>query len=456
MRCARVGLILLGALAGCAQLDPAGAAPTPVRVEGPPIGERVDVQPWWQQLSDPQLQRLIGQAMAGSPDAEQAQARLAQARAGLALAQANSRPQLNLQSAVERQRQSGRVADDPTQPISSRYTVDAQVAWQLDLVGRNAQAQQAAQSLLQAAEHDASGARAALVASVVQQYSELALAEAEAVLAAQALELTQAQARTQAQLLAAGRSTRQAADAEAVNLAQAEQQLRATQHRRRQAVAQLALLCGAQATAFDLSPAAADLLAQAPRPMAQLPAAVVAQRADVQAAWQRWLASSHESERTRLERFPSLTLTSGAGWLSDSFRRWLSSGSSTWLLGVRASLPLLDGGRLRAGAAQAQAQADGLGADYRRTVLLALQETAQALSQQQLADEQVQLSTHRLEQTQRRTQDAQALLQSGRGSRPQLHEAQLQQAQADTELRRAQAQRLQAAAQLSRALGQGA
>jgi multidrug resistance efflux pump len=49
-----------------------------------------------------------------------------------------------------------------------------------------------------------------------------------------------------------------------------------------------------------------------------------------------------------------------------------------------------------------------------------------------------------------------ALPQSGCGSRPQLHEAHLQQAQADTELRRAQAQRLQSAAQLSRTLGLGA
>jgi NodT family efflux transporter outer membrane factor (OMF) lipoprotein len=448
------------ALAGCAQLDAPGAAPQAVVAEGRFEPGDLPASAGWQALPDAQLRQLLQQALDRSPDAATAAARLAEARAALAASEAAARPQLALNASAEHQRDPRRppgAEPTPRQRLTnSRLSLGAEAQWAPDLFGRERLAQQAALARLDAAAQDAAGSRASLVASVVQRYVELARAEADAALLRWQIRLLTEQVEARETLLVAGLLPRRAVEAEALALAEAEQQARDARHRREQARAQLALLCGAQASTFELEAAEPALLEQAPPRLASTPTAVLAARADVQAAWQRWLAAGVDAEAARRDRFPRLSFGGSGGLLADGLGRWLRSDAINWLGGVRVSLPLFDGGRLRANIAQAQAAADERGVDYRRTVLQALQEVAQALDAQTQTDERWQLARSRQARHADWVEQQDTLHRAGRLSALALREAQAQLIAAEQALVEAQAARWLAAAELQRALGQGA
>jgi outer membrane protein TolC len=186
---------------------------------------------------------------------------------------------------------------------------------------------------------------------------------------------------------------------------------------------------------------------------AGLQAAEIAARADVQAAWQRLLATHHEAARLRLERFPRLTLTGSGGWASAAFRQWIGGSTLGWTLGLRLNLPLLDGGRLGAQVQQAQAQALEREADYRKTVLQALFEVHQALLQVELADTEVDIAGRQLA---RRSADLETLERrraAGLTDRLALADAERARIQGEEELLRARRARALAVVTLHRALG---
>jgi outer membrane protein TolC len=119
---------------------------------------------WWQRYGDPQLDALIGEALAGSPNMRLAQARLDQARAQAQVAGATLRPQVNAGASVNRQRFSENYIFPP--PIGgSSYTttqLDLNASYDVDFWGRNRAAYEAAVGRARAAEAESFAARLVL------------------------------------------------------------------------------------------------------------------------------------------------------------------------------------------------------------------------------------------------------------------------------------------------------
>lgn len=131
---------LLLSLGGCVSSD--YQVPAQLTADQPlPAQYQLEATParWWQQLNDPQLMRLLQQAGAQNASLLAASANIKRYAALQSDAADNDLPQLTATAGIERSQQ----GKDGV--ISSRYQQGASLAWQLDLSGAVALAEQAAQ-----------------------------------------------------------------------------------------------------------------------------------------------------------------------------------------------------------------------------------------------------------------------------------------------------------------------
>jgi NodT family efflux transporter outer membrane factor (OMF) lipoprotein len=356
---------LLAALAACTTAPPAAppvstAIPAVWRSPLPHGGSTAALNSWWQAFSDAQLARLIERAQGQSPTLAQAAARRRQAEAGAAQARAALLPQLSASAQVQR-------ANDVT-GTSTLRSAQFNASWEIDLFGsqRAAAAAEAAQA--NAATADWHAARVSLAADVAQAYVQLRLAQAREESAELDTRFAEQIAGWARQQQAAGLFS--ASDAALLNTERAAAAAARSQWRAEAQIAlqTLALLCGERGDtlAAELAPPAVategfDLRRAQPQPPAfdvtALPAELLAQRPDLAAAHQRWLAAAQQQRSVEAQRWPQLSLSAMAG---ETRLRvgGATSNVSVWAFGPSLSLPLFDGGLRAARSEAAQAAAD--------------------------------------------------------------------------------------------------
>lgn len=340
---------------------------------------------WWQALGDPQLDRLVADALAGNPTLAAALARQREAGSFLAGAEAARRPQLTGDASVQRQRLSDAYIIPPPWGGSTRNIGQAQLnlGWDLDFWGRQAAAVDQARAAAGAAALDHAAARLALAGSVVQTYIELAragqrLATAQAELERRGQALALVRLRVQNQL-----DGERAAHRAEIQEAQARQELALAGAQREALLHACALLAGRGADYYaTLQPPRLALEASLPLP-ATLPADLLARRPDILAAQVRIDAAMAGREVARTAFYPDIDLMGLAGLQAIDLDRFFSSDAVTYGVGAAVHLPIFDGGRLRAAYAGASARADAAIADYNQAVLGAVRETADALTRVQ-------------------------------------------------------------------------
>mgnify|MGYP001233842420 CR=1 FL=1 len=111
---------------------------------------------------------------------------------------------------------------------------------------------------------------------------------------------------------------------------------------------------------------------------AGIPAELISQRPDLQAALQRVEAADYRVAAAIADRFPSISLSGGYGSLRQDVTAGLIKGEFWSLLGNLA-MPLVDGGRRRAEVDRKEAALREAVANYQQKVLTAFQEVEDAL-----------------------------------------------------------------------------
>jgi outer membrane protein, multidrug efflux system len=359
---------LVALLTACVTAPPA-TPPTPAAIPAawrsplPHGGSTAALNQWWQAFDDAQLARLIERAQAQSPTLAQAAARRRQAEAGAAQARAGLLPQVGASAQAQRGRALNGVPGDSTQ-ISGGFNA----SWEIDLFGGQRAAAAAGAAEATAATADWHAARVSLAADVAQAYVQLRLAQARE-------ESAELDTRFAEQIAGWGRQQHQAglisaSDAALLNTERAVAVASRSQWRAEAQVAlqTLALLCGerAEALAAELAPPAIDTTgfdirrSQPKVPgfdVAALPAQLLAQRPDVAAAHQRWIAAVQQQRSAEAERWPQLSLAAMAGESRLRVGGVTSSGSS-WSFGPSLTLPIFDAGLRKARVQGAEAAAD--------------------------------------------------------------------------------------------------
>lgn len=368
---------------GCASLPPpaprAAIVQSGLGLSG--IAVAPATQGWWKSLDDPQLDRLIEQALRTNPGLQQAGARLRLAQAQAAAAHAAELPAAKFDAGETRLK----IPSGFPTALDSGQTVwagdlGALLSWDLDLWGKQADAVAQARALLQAANLDLEHARLLLTGALVQAYIDLYRSYAFAEIAEQAqaqrlkiLELTRKR-------LVAGLDTRvELREAEGA-VPQARVALMQAQSAQALAIHELVALCGRGADAYaGIGRPRLNPDAVLPLP-ADLPLNLLARRPDVIAARARVAAADSAQRAAKAAFYPSVSLSALAGFASFSLSDLIGASSFGYGAGPALSLPLFDGGRLRAQYRGAEARLDAAVGAYNDTVIAAIHQAADQIS----------------------------------------------------------------------------
>ncbi|RJF92465.1 efflux transporter outer membrane subunit [Noviherbaspirillum saxi] len=375
-------------VAGCAQLPEMGPAPilkgvdaflTADSFKAPAANWPQDH--WWSAYGDSQLDSLIEEALAGSPDMAAASARLQQAEALTRVAGSAGKPQASANASVTEDKLSYNYLT-PSEVIPrgwndyGRATLD--LRWELDFWGKNRAALAAATSELEASRAELAQARLLLASGIAANYAELSRLYANRETAEKSVELRSKTAALFAERFKNGLENQGGAREADARLAAAEGALLALDEQIALQRNRLAALLGAGPDrglkiakpvlkfnrAFGLpEQAGADLLGRRPD--------VVAARlvADAQAS---------RIDQKKAEFYPNVNLMAFVGVQSLGINMLDNSGSAIGSVGPAISLPIFTAGRLQGELRGAQARYAQAVANYNGTVSRAMQEVADA------------------------------------------------------------------------------
>jgi NodT family efflux transporter outer membrane factor (OMF) lipoprotein len=383
----RHSFVLLSALALSACMLPPKAAEHAKPLEAQNTGltgsEVVPVpEAWWQSFQDPQLDQLIRQGLAGSPTLAQAQARVAQALAETQGANAKLKPNANLDASALYQRAPENYIIPP--PLAGHTfwmgQAGASLGWDLDFSGKQAHAVARDNALAQSAQLDLENSRLLLTGAITQAYIDLHRSYALIDIARRSESQRQNIVKITEHRVAAGLDTR-------LELRQAEGQLPQARVAREQAEAaaqlaihQLATLTGQGADSYaGITPPKVYIDAALPVPTS-LPINLLARRPDVLAARKGIEAADAQRLSDRAAFYPDVNLRGLAGIGAFGWNNLVSWSARGYGAGPALSLPLFDGGRLKAQYHGSEAALDGAIAAYNDTVLRAIGETADQLT----------------------------------------------------------------------------
>ncbi|MEG8039640.1 TolC family protein [Sphingomonas sp. LR60] len=113
---AAVALLFAGCAAPASHTSVEAKTPTALALAGPSVQLAPD---WWHAIGDPQLDRLVADALAGNPSLDIASARVRQAQAALERQDAERRPSIDADAQVQGTRLSGNYTIPPPMPAPS-------------------------------------------------------------------------------------------------------------------------------------------------------------------------------------------------------------------------------------------------------------------------------------------------------------------------------------------------
>lgn len=378
-RALAIALLLAGCAAPATRQAVSPVAASDLGLTSPAAPVAAD---WWRGFGDPQLDRLVAEAVAGNPSLDAALARVAQAEAVLATRRADNGPDVTLDAQPQVSRLSGRYTIPPPYAGSTRFvgTALANLNWNLDLFGRQRAAIAGARASTRAAALDLSAARLALSGAVVQTYLDLVRAEAQARVAARTIATRKRSSRLVNARVRNRLASNLDAQATATLLAQARQALVRAEGAQVLAKNALAALAGRGIDrAAAIAPTTLRLDAVLPLP-AQVPADLLARRADIAAARMRIDAAAAGKQVARRAYYPDVNLAALAGVQAIGVGNLFSTDAGTVGAGPALHLPLFDNGRRRADLSGATAALDLATADYNDRVVGAVREAADAIA----------------------------------------------------------------------------
>jgi NodT family efflux transporter outer membrane factor (OMF) lipoprotein len=340
---------------------------------------------WWPRYGDPQLDRLMTEALAGSPDLQAAAARLRTAegyaqRAGSALQPSIdtfAQPELAKQS----QNQSVPAAMIPN-GWNDSGSMGLSFSLDLDLWGKNRAALRAANSDADAAHFELHEAELALTTSIASTYADLASHYARRDSLEQALNIRIQTAKLVAQRVDIGLDTRAELKQAEARVSQARADLEAADEAIALTRNALAALIGAGPDRGLLIERPATGALQAQGVPADASIELIGRRPDIAAARARVEAAADRIKEARAAFYPNINLTALIGLQSFGLGNLFSSGSTFGSVSPAVSLPLFHGGALQGQYRGRRGQYDEAVALYDRQVIEALRETADAVTSQ--------------------------------------------------------------------------
>jgi len=336
---------------------------------------------WWKGLGDAQLDTLVAAALLHAPSLHIAQDRLVRAQASLENAHANTMPQLNGSLDLMRQRFTATGLYPP--PLAGNLwntgTLQLGASWEIDFFGKHQAALDAALGTANALQADAQAAEILLASLITRSYVQLARLNDQRTLAKRTLAQREESLRLVQERFRAGLDTRLELRQSEGALPEARQQIEALNEQITLLSQAIAALAGSPPLATTLRPASLAQLTSLPVPT-QMPADILASRADVAAALWRVRAAGHDVVNAKTQFYPNVNIVAFTGLSSIGINRLLHSNSEQTGVGPAVRLPIFDAGRLRANLRSKTADLDAAVDSYNATVVEAVHEVADQLA----------------------------------------------------------------------------
>ncbi len=390
----RAAAPLLGAwaLGACAVPPPMAAAPALRPAEtlaaASVEGSRADAWPdenWWRDYGDAQLSGLIEEALKASPGLAEAAARLHMAEGYARSASAAALPQTSAGASAGAQKATYNQGFPPAfipKGWNSAGAAHLDLAYDLDLFGRNHAELAAATSEQAAAAIEARAARLAIATSIASAYADLGRQSALRDVAAAAVKVREETAALVAKRVLNGLDTRaEQRQAEAdvpaarANLAAADAALALTRNRL------AALMAAGPDRGAAIAPPVPGQFRIVPLP-SRLALDLVARRADIAAARARAEAAAARVRAARAAYFPDINLMALIGAQSLGLANLTAETSRTGQAQAAINLPLFAGGRLAGDYRAARGGYEAAVAQYDDMLVQAVREVADAAAGQ--------------------------------------------------------------------------
>jgi multidrug efflux system outer membrane protein len=415
---------------------------------------------WWSVFGDDTLGALEQRALRDNPGVLASAQRLLQAQAQLGVARAGQAPQVSVGASVSNSRSS---AESPQgiafghRAIAGReYSFGSSLSWELDLWGRVRRVVEAADAQALAAQYDRDGVLLLLSSQVANAYWQLRGLDAELAVLRDAL-ATRAEAQQLVEArFNAGLSNELDVSRSRIERANAEADLHDVQRQRNQVEHGLSVLVGASPSVPLIAAASGVTLPQPPMIPVGLPASVLAQRPDLASSVAGLKAANAQVGVAEGAFYPALSLTGRYGFASQSLHDVTSANARQFSFGPLAlSLPVFDGGRNRSNLALSKARYGEALANHQGTLLTALREVEDALSDVQQRQQQGAVQDQARQAAARALLVAQARYDRGVSTYLDVTDAQRSALTADRAGTQIATQRLLAAVAVARALGGG-
>ena len=396
-------LALLPLIAGCATMPEYKEASLPlsdqwnVPVDGGVTTETADLTRWWQQLEDPELNKLVDMALHVNLDIKIARARLREVRAARGVIAPDRLPQINANASFNRSRQSenagfggGNFGGGALGAVSgggggmggmnNLFEAGFDAQWELDIFGQVEKELEAADADIEAAREGLRNMQSVLVAEVAREYIEVRAAQRR-------LAVARANIATQQDSVAISKSRFDAGLSSELDVKQAEAQLATTESTVptleaavTSGILRLAILTRQKGSGLlpEMNADAAWPARPAVLPIG-LQSDLLRRRPDVRQAERELAAATARVGVAVADLYPKFSLTGRFGGQSSDLNTLNIGAGRFWSFGPGVSLPIFDRTKIKANIAVQNARTDAALAQYEKAVLTALDESQTAL-----------------------------------------------------------------------------
>ena len=392
-------VITAASLTACSTMAPpyerpaapvAGEFPTGAAYKATPAGGSPAVDIGWRDfLADPRLQRLVETALKNNRDLRVAVLNVAQVQAQYRIQRAALLPQVSGFADASHSRTPGSLTQSGNPLVTHAYEAGVSAAWEIDFFGRLRSLSDAALEQYFATAYARQAAEILLVSQVADQYLTMLALDEQMGVTRQTLETAQASYKIVKLQFDTGTAPELTLQQAQSVVEQANANYAAQVRARAQAENGLVLLIG-QPLRADLPPGLPmneeKILADIP---AGLPSDLLARRPDILQAEAVLRAENADIGAARAAFFPRISLTGSLGSASSTLGGLFGGGSQAWSFLPSITVPIFEGGALRASLDVAKIQKDIGIAQYEKAIQTAFREVADALAARGTYDEQL-------------------------------------------------------------------
>ena len=382
----RKSLMLLVLLASCATPPPPQAPKVDVPKAWKETAPRyAEDGRWWRIYQDPELDKLVEEALTKNADILIAAARVDEARALVADAKGAQMPTVDARFGAQRQRNSQRTATFFSGiPLEyNDYRASLNVSWEVDVFGRLRSQAAAAAADYQASEAAREGVRLALAAQVAKSYFALRALDEQIAMTNRNVNLREDALGLQRRRFTGGVISEFELRQLEAEAAAVRAQLPPLELARDQQEAALTVLLGrSPAQIFDAGVTRTQIFEQSLHATvlpAGMPSELLLRRPDLVEAERHLAATNARIESARANMFPSISLTGLAGRESASLSNLFNGPAGIYYFLAQVAQPIYAGGRLQAQTDAAKAREQEALAEYQKAIQNAFSEVRTAL-----------------------------------------------------------------------------